>query len=374
MRILSRMARGVPLRRRVAALLPLVLGVCALGAYVGWSRWQRTYDPAELARIRTTIEQEVRRWVAEGDLARDDGFVYAVDVAQLMEHAARVGDDALFTALRDYAVAHLVLDREDDPYTRGFVAWRHRPGVPPDASGTTEALRLARALWLGAAPADRALARRVLDGYVRHAAIDHDVWMVRNYFNLGTRAFANDSFLIDYDPDLLRQAAAEDPALEDAAARSLDLVRRARAPSGLLYSMIQGDVRTLMPRLDLSVFSPNDVVQLNNACTVAETVTGSAPEIARGVLDFAYDARRPLRRYFRGRDGEPVGETRAEITSLTCLARLAARLGDARAAAHFGERAVWHWRTFAEGWQAPRAYTASEVLLAIDALLAAPRG
>ncbi len=92
------------------------------------------------------------------------------------------------------------------------------------------------------------------------------------------------------------------------------------------------------------------------------------------MLDFAYDAPRPLRRYFRGRDGEPVGEVRAEITSLTCLARLAARLGETRAQAHFGERAVWHWRTFVKGWQPPRAYTASEVLLTIDALLAAPRG
>jgi len=365
------MASELPFRGRAARRLAVaVLGVVALGAYVGWSRFTRTFDPTELVALRARVEAEVTVWVSRGELARGDGYVYAVDVAQLMEHAARAGRADLFASLRTYAEGHLVIDDPEDPYTRGFVLWRTRPGAARDASGTTEALRLARALWISGTPADLALARTLLDGYARHATVDHDVWMVRNYFNLGTRAFANDSFLVDYDPDLL--FATGDRRFVDLARRSVDLVRRARAPSGLLYAMIQGDVRTLLPRLDLSVFSPNDVVQLNNACTVAETVVDSAPEVARGVLDFAYDAPRPLARYFRGRDGEPVGETRAEITSLTCLARLAARLGDARAAAHFGERAVWHWRTFVGGWQSPRAYTASEVLLAIDALLASP--
>ena len=314
-------------------------------------------------------------WVARDELARADGYVYAVDVAQLLEYAARTRNTSLYGPLRDFVVARLVLDDPADPYTRGFVVWRVREGVVPDASGTTEALRVARALWITGDAEDRALAAKVVRGYARHATVDHGVWMVRNYFNLGTRAFANDSFMVDYDPDFVSEVAAAtgDAELAEVARRSAELVRRARTPVGLLYAMVQGDVRTLLPRLDVSVFSPNDVVQLNNACTVAETVVRTAPEVARGVLAFAWEAPRPLRRYFRGRDGEAVGDVRAEITSLTCLARLAARLGDRRAAAHFGERAVWHWRTFAAGWQAPRAYTASEVLLAIDALLAPAR-
>ncbi len=31
----------------------------------------------------------------------------------------------------------------------------------------------------------------------RHAAEEQGVWMIRNYFNLGTRSFANNSFLVD---------------------------------------------------------------------------------------------------------------------------------------------------------------------------------
>ncbi len=342
---------------------------------MGWQRARIEVDVAELRELRDRLTASVHDWVATGTLGRDDGAVYAVDLAQLMEHAARVGDIGLYLSLLRSGRAHLVIDRADDPYTRGFVGWRHRAGEPVDASGTTEALRLARALWLGAErfsrPEDRDLAVMILRGYARHAATEHGVWLVRNYFNFGTRAFANDSFLVDYDPDLVGEVARQigDDDLAEVARRSLDLLRRARTPSGLVYSMVQPDLRTLLPRLDLSVFSPNDVVQLNNACTVAESAVGGAPEIGRAVLDFAAAQSAPLRRYFTGRDGQVVGDAVAEITSLTCLARLAGCLGDVDLATRFTERAVWHWRTFAQGLQPPRAYTASEVLLAIDVLL-----
>ncbi len=351
----------------------LLVAALALLGYVGWqARWQPTYEAAELERLRTIIEAEVRTWVAEGRLARPDGFVYAVDVAQLAEHAARARDRALYDQLTRVGRG-FVIDRAEDPYTQGMVAWRLRPGVAPDASGTTEGLRMARALWRGAEafglPADRALAERLVEAWLRHATVDHGVWMVRNYFNLGTRAFANDSFMIDYDADFVARAGRGKPAWQEAAARSVDLTRAARAPSGLLRSMVQGDVRTLMPKLDVRVFAPNDVVQLNNVCTVAETVVEQAPELGRGVLDFARQQPQPLRRYFRAETGAPVHEAEAEITSMTCLARLAARLGEPEARADFAYRAVFHWRTFSETWPSPRAYTASEVLLAIDALL-----
>ena len=109
-------------------------------------------------------------------------------------------------------VKNLIRDRKDDPYTRGFVPWRYKQGEAPDASGTTEALRVAKGLWLRAAhvfnsTADADLARIVLGGYGAHAIVDQGIWMVRNYFVFQTRAFASNSFLVDYDPDLIREIA-----------------------------------------------------------------------------------------------------------------------------------------------------------------------
>ena len=120
--------------------------------------------------LRDYVRSVARGWVDAGRLVRADGFVYAVDVAQLMACFADAGDAGGYARLRDDALKHLVVDDRSDPYARGFVLWRYRPGAPAarrDASGTTEGLRIARALWLGAnqfgRPADRDLASVVLD-------------------------------------------------------------------------------------------------------------------------------------------------------------------------------------------------------------------
>lgn len=362
------MSRG---RLLLALIAALALGVAA------W--WPRAATPpalprAELRALRADLGRLAERWFDRDRLRRGDGYTYAVDVTQLMLHAAHVGRLDLYLRLRDFAARHLLLDDPADPYTQGFVVWRWRPDTPPDASGTTEALRLAAALWQGARrlhrPADAALAVRVLHGYARHAATDHGVWLVRNYFNLGTRAFANDSYLVDYDPDLLAEVAAAtgDAALADVAARSYALVRAARAPSGLLHTLVQPDLRTMMPALEGVAFSPNDVIQLDNACTVAATVARGDPALARGVLRFARARLGHLRRWYLGRTGAPHGEPAADLTTLSCLARLAALLGDEETAQRVVARALPSWQYLPRD-EEPRIYTAIEALLALDAVI-----
>jgi hypothetical protein len=350
-----------------------------------------------LATVRALREQfrtRVAAWVRDDRLVRPDGFVYAVDVAQLMACFADAGDRAGYDKLRTQAVGRLVVDDRSDPYTRGFVVWRRKPEddkTAPDASGTTEALRLARALWLGAAafdaPADRDLSLTLLRGYARHATVDHGVWMVRNYFGFGTRSFASNSFLVDYDPDFVQQAATEagDAELADVARKSYALVRGALTPAGLLYDLVQPELKTMYPLLADAVvtFSPNDVVQLSNAATVALTVTAGAPDVARRVLDFATariaGARlaspgggASLRMYHYGRTGEPVNDTRPGINEWSTLVRLACRLGDRPAAASLLNDAVAAWDYYLDHTPAAEAdaFVASEALAGMSALLA----
>ncbi|MCB9544240.1 MAG: hypothetical protein H6703_17565, partial [Myxococcales bacterium] len=122
---------------------------------------------------------------------------------------------------------------------------------------------------------------------------------------------------------------------------------------------------TLLPEAPIPVFSPNDVIQVNNACTVAELSVHTAPAAARGVLTFARAQGRDLRRAYLGRSGIAVDQTRAEVTAWSCLARLATALGgDDRVVT----RAARHWRWLADD---PRAdpYAVADALLAIDAVL-----
>lgn len=243
----------------------------------------------------------------EGALDRPDAR-YTVDVAQLALAAARRGDEAAYDRLHPELI--VVIHRDPaDPFTRGMVDWRRVPGEGPDASGTTEGLRVAEALWTGAArfgrEADRALAIEVLEGWLRHARVDNGVWMIANYFDFRTRAFARNSFLVDYDPDFLAEVARATGRadLAHAAARSYAVIDGARSPAGLLYDLLQPELLTLS---GVACFSPNDEVQLHNAAAVAEQALRGRPGLAADILDFAWAQREDLRARYLGRDGSPL--------------------------------------------------------------------
>ena len=236
-----------------------------------------------------------------------------------MIFAAQEGDREMYEPLRDFAIERYVLNDREDPYTRGFVLWRYGQDQEPDASGTTEALRLAEGLWRGAEAfgesEDREWAVTILDGYARHAAEEQGVWMIRNYFNLGTRSFATNSFLVDYAPDFVAEVAAatgrED--LAEVARQSYALIEKAQAPIGLLYDMIQPEVATLFDDERMVIFSPNDAIQLSNTATVAACAVVGLPGIGRAVVDFSHERMPGLRGTYYGRTGEVARDKRPGI-------------------------------------------------------------
>ncbi len=345
-----------------------VVVVACVAALAGCGR-SAPIDADTVQRLESRYADAVRDWLAADRLARDDGWTKTVEVGQLLAWAAAAGDVALYDALHPHAIATI---RDDSvPLTRGFVAWRTRPDTPFDASGTTEALRIAEGLWHGAAafarPEDRARARLILDGYARHAGVDQGIWMIRNYYNFGTGGFATNSYLVDYDPDFVAAVARAtgDEDLRALAARSLALVQSAVAPSGLLYDLVQPEVVTLMPDASIVAFSPNDIVQLSNALAVAERVAHGAPDVARGCLAFAHRRAARLRAYYLGRTGQPYREDRAGLAVSCAAVRLAARLGDDAAMSVFLRRLLPEARAWIDAPTQPRAWIASEVLSAL---------
>jgi len=351
-------------------ILSAPLLILAVAAFLVRGRTSRV-EVGRLERLMEKVEAVTQAWIRKGDWAREDGFTYSVEVGQLMAHAARRGLRDLYTSLREHAVTHLILDDPADPFTRGFVIWRQRPETAPDASGTTEALRVAEGLWLGAGafgrPEDRSLTATLIRGYARHAVVDQGIWMIRNYYNLGTRAFATNSYLVDYDPDFTAEVAAAlgDASLRDLARRGADVVRSARAPSGLIYDIIQPEVATLMPAFELRAFSPNDTVQLSNAATVAERAAGSVPEVADAVLRFARDRSGRLRGFYLGRTGQPASGHEPGIGVYAALIRLAAKRADLESARCFAAALEPLAQAFVDHPREPRLYTASEILSAL---------
>jgi hypothetical protein len=356
--------------KRAAALVALAgFAIAAACTNVGSPK-----EPEAARRTKDELHELARRRVLSGAIERTDGWIYTVDVALLMIFAANERDRELYERLRGLARAHLVLDSPDDPYTKGFVLWRFREGVPPDASGTTEALRLAEGLWRGAKafgrPDDGSLAVVVLQGYARHAAEEQGVWLVRNYFNLGTRSFATNSFLVDYAPDFVAEVAEEtgDESLREVAEKSYALVARAQAPTGLLYDVIQPEIATLLDDERMVVFSPNDAIQISNAATVASWSVKGRPDVARRLLDFCYRRMPNLRGTYYGRTGEVARDKRPGIEAWAPLVRISMALGREDALDAFYPYLVSNagrqWRIPKDAW----LYVTAELLLGLQAV------
>jgi len=273
----------------------------------------------------------VRQMAHGAGVARPDGFIWAYDSAQLMRFAAVDRDLTRYLELHDAIVKRFV-QPADDAEARNDVAWRVRDGAPPEASGTTEALALADALLAGAAafnrPDDRTLARQLTDAYMRHATTERNVWFIRNYYNFQTHAYATNSYIVDYMPDVLAAAGES-----DGAARSGALLDRAMGPAGLFYELIQPETETAFPGAGLSYFSPNAISSITNACNVALESVSVRPAVARRVLAFGVQRRASLRRFYDVRTGHALSTENAGTPAFACLTRLAVRLGDEHARA-----------------------------------------
>ncbi len=322
-----------------SAETPAAAATVANPANASLALHRRPFNEAEFDAATQWVEDALLS--RAGRLQRDNGFSYAVDVAQYMTYAAMVVDTAQFRVLRTFVLNNLVLNSPSDPYTAGMVLWRYSPAQPPDASGTTEALRVAEALWLGrdlfGDTTGIGQLRGILHGYARHEYVEQETWFIRNYFNVQTRAFATNSFLVDYDPDFLAMAstALGDTMLARVARESYAIVRKAIAPSGLLYEIVQPEILTALPMMKVPIFSPNDIISLPNSCTVAERVVRGDAALARGVLDFAVRHRMDKAAYFYGRTGEAVRRGDSGLPTISCLVRLATRLDAPDAALAF---------------------------------------
>jgi hypothetical protein len=356
-------------------LLAATLALLALVAVAWFYEYspQPIRNPQPLRDAERRVYSIVRSWMKDDQLARPDGAVKTVEIGQLLVYSAMVGDREFYQLLRDFCVAHLIQNNPSDPFTQGMVAWCYRPKLPPDASGTTEALRVAQGLWLGSAafhqPQDRELALLIIGAYARHADDqDQGQWMIRNYCNLQTRAWATNSFLVDYDPDFISEVAQAtgDPELKKLAGNSYALIQKARTPAGLIYDLVQPEIATLT-NARLMIFSPNDMAQLSNVLTVAERVMKGDPATARRVLDFATKRAGNLNLYYYCRTGEWADTKACGAETYGPLVRLAVGLNAPKALDLFLPHLLLEAQGLSRDATGDRVYLASEMLMALHA-------
>ena len=333
-------------------------------------------SPAQISDALGSLVFERAERVA---LARNDGFVYSIDVALLMLSAVLEGSRPRYERMVGLLRSHFLVDSPPD-FAGAVAAWRARipsDGKPLDASGTTEALHLAEALYAGAEAfgrrADEMLAGKLLKGYALHAANDNGVWIVRNYYNLQTRTFATNSYTIDYAPDLLTYAATRlrNDRLRDISERSVALLQKTRRPNGLVDAIIQPELITLYPDV---VFSPDDVIIVEHACIVAEHAARAMPALARELMAFIMARADKLHRAYGGQSGHPAGKKPADVGTFSGAVRLAARLGDRGALAKLRKPLLDHAGWLVDHPAQLEIHAAGQALLALHLLKRAETG
>ena len=343
---------------------------------------ERDIDPAEaIVPLRDAAWQTV----SGGDLARDDGAVYAVDVTQLATYAALAGDRELYDPLRRIILDQLLVRRAPGDPAHGMVAWRYLTdppdgGLEQDASGTTEALRAAEALFAGVEAfgltEDREAITLIIDAYCRHAATEGQTWMIRNYFNLHPEVynFITNSFLVDYDPDLLNALVTAglggDEDWAEVAQKSGELIDKAVTPAGLLHQMIRPEVGTIMPHYAAEgIYSANGVEQLSNVLTVAERCTTTNPAVSRRVMDFCKKRLHNLRLYYDADTGKRLrgdDDTWAGVETWGPLLRLSVKLDEPLVRQAAQRRVIYLSAGFPEYTGQDRLYRLGEALLALQ--------
>ncbi|MGC4074602.1 MAG: hypothetical protein QM760_19295 [Nibricoccus sp.] len=330
--------------------------------------------------------------------ADDQGhrYVYTVEVAQAMEHFAAARLLEPYLKLREFAVKHLIVFYDPkESYTKGFVIWRCVPVRRPTRRGRPRCCGSPGALWRGAdafgRTEDRAVAVTIVEG-VRPAP-DGAGGRLDDQQLLRVRVQELRDELVRHrlrhrlPPGGVRLAPGEagrgrpgQAVQGDWPTTAGEWMRQTPSPCGLLYDLVQPELKTMYWGLDVCFFSPNDVIQTNNACTTAMTVARDVPEVAKGVLSFLLRRVQQsggIHRYFYGRNGEPVNKMKLGPAEMMSAAMLAAKLNDPAAVGAFIDLGMVYWQSIAartvdtlpevDAW----AWLVSELLIGIDVLLAA---
>jgi hypothetical protein len=335
----------------------------------------------DILNLKSQVEKNLEQWIDQGELVREDGYIYTVDTAQIAIYAAQEGQESLYQKILPMVKATIV-DIPGQEYTSGMISWRipsqfeQNPDFKRDASGTTEALRVAEALWLGEQKFKldhQTLVKKIILAYQKHQTIDQNQWMIRNYYNLQTQAFAPNSYAVDYDPDFLWKVAQEttDPELKAVAKvlseKSADLLSKSISPSGLVHQVMLPEIMTLLPTIQMIAFSPNGIEMINNALTVAERCVHTCPSVIDATQKFLHRQEK-FGRAYQAITSESLSKEGAGIVEYAAITRFACYVGDTQTLDRTLSDYALHLNTFLKWPAGVKIYVASEVLMGLNCL------
>jgi hypothetical protein len=162
-------------------------------------------DPGRIEKYENKILQIFHRNLSNGLPSRPDGFCYAIDLAEIMQSAVEIGDSILFSKAYEAIKKHYIIR---DTWIDSAIVWRYKNDSEIDASGTAETIHCAFAIYLAykkwGVEEYKKLSYSLAKAYIKHGyAPEPGKFLVKNYFNYGTRTLSENTYLINQRPDFL---------------------------------------------------------------------------------------------------------------------------------------------------------------------------
>jgi len=244
---------------------------------------------SRLRELETKAIDEIKRRLSLGLPSRPNGFCYAIDLAEIMQTGAEIGDSSMFRSAYEILKKHYIIR---DSWIDSSILWRYKPEVEPDASGTAETIHCAHAIFLAYKKWKKEEYKRVsyslAKAYLKHGyMIDSNRFIVKNYFNYQTRTLSENTYLINQRPDYLYEIGLEnnDSEMLNKAKLMYNAIIGGYVGNGFFYSIYDVGVLTVDPASS-GYFSPNSVFPLISSVDIATSIKGFNDKPAWEILKF----------------------------------------------------------------------------------------
>ncbi len=297
--------------KKIFLLLIMVLYSCSPVIYrVNYSR---------LKELEVKAVNEVKRRLSLGLPSRLNGFSYAIDLAEIMQTGAEIGDSTMFNTAYEILKKHYIIR---DSWIDSSILWRYKPGVEPDASGTAETIHCAHAIFLAYKKWKKEEYKRasysLAKAYLKHGyMIDSNRFIVKNYFNYQTRTLSENTYLINQRPDFLYEIGFEnnDSEMLNKAKLMYNAIIGGYVSNGFFYSIYDPGILTIDPASS-GYFSPNSIFPLISSIDIAISIKGFNEKPAREILKFFEDNFGDWNDYYIYNSGGFIGQEKTNSVSL----------------------------------------------------------
>lgn len=304
--------------RKILTLFPIVFILSCSGLIY-------RVDPEKIGKYENKIQGTFHEKLLNGLPSRTDGFCYAIDLAEIMQSAVEIGDSILFSKAYEAIKKHYIIR---DTWIDSAIVWRYKKDSEIDASGTAETIHCAFAIYLAykkwGVEEYKKVSYSLAKAYIKHGYMpEPDKFLVKNYFNYGTRTLSENTYLINQRPDFLYLIGKEnkDDDMIEKSRMMYNAIIGGYVKNGFFNSLYDIGVKTIIPSSN-GYYSPNGIFPLISSIDISLSIIEFNPKPAREILDFFYENFGRWSDFYILMDGKFKSQTKSNFVSVAVYSKI----------------------------------------------------